>query len=58
MLTRNLNESIIVGDNIEVKIVEVRGDRVKLGITANRDIPVHRSEVYEAIQRMTGESPE
>jgi len=51
VLSRKPNESIIIGDNIEVKIVEVRGEQVKLGITAPRDIPVHRKEVYESIHK-------
>ncbi|MBU4304419.1 MAG: carbon storage regulator CsrA [Candidatus Omnitrophica bacterium] len=50
VLSRKPNESIIIGDNIEIKIVDVRGEQVKLGITAPRDIPVHRKEVYESIQ--------
>jgi len=51
VLSRKPNESIIIGDNIEIKIVEVKGDYVKLGITAPKSIPVHRKEIYEAIQR-------
>ena len=51
VLTRRKNESIIIGDNITVTICDVRGDRVRLGIAAPKDIPVHRMEVYEAIQR-------
>ncbi len=51
VLTRKVNESIVIGDNIEVKIVDIKGDHVKLGITAPRDISVHRKEVYLAIQR-------
>jgi len=51
VLSRKPNESIIIGDGIEVKIVEVKGDYVKLGITAPKSIPVHRKEIYEAIQR-------
>jgi len=51
VLSRKTNESIIIGDDVEVKIVEVKGDYVKLGITAPRCIPVHRKEIYEAIQR-------
>ena len=51
VLSRQKDESIIIGDNIEVTIVDVRGDKVRLGITAPKEIPVHRREVYEAIQR-------
>lgn len=51
VLSRKPNESIVIGDDIEVKIVEVKGDYVKLGITAPKQIPVHRKEIYEAIQR-------
>jgi carbon storage regulator len=41
----------MIGDDVEVTIVDVRGDKVRLGITAPKEIPVHRKEVYEAIQR-------
>ena len=51
VLSRKPNESIMIGNDIEVKIVEVKGDYVKLGITAPKCIPVHRKEIYEAIQR-------
>lgn len=51
VLTRKENESIIIGDNITITICEVKGYRVRLGITAPKDIPVHRLEVYEAIQK-------
>jgi len=51
VLSRQKDESIIIGDNVEITIVDVRGDKVRLGITAPRDIPVHRREVYEAIKR-------
>ncbi|MEK6935902.1 MAG: carbon storage regulator CsrA [Nanoarchaeota archaeon] len=50
VLSRQKNESIIIGDNIEIIIVDVRGGKVKLGITAPKNISVHRKEVYEAIQ--------
>lgn len=50
VLTRKKNESIMIGDNIEIIIVEAHGDQVKLGINAPRAIPVHRKEVYDAIQ--------
>ncbi len=51
VLSRQKDESIIIGDDVEITIVDVRGDKVRLGITAPRNIPVHRREVYEAIQR-------
>ena len=51
VLSRQKDESIIIGDDIEITIVDVRGDKVRLGITAPREISVHRREVYEAIQR-------
>ncbi len=51
VLSRQKDESIMVGDNVEITIVDVRGDKVRLGITAPKEIPVHRKEVYEAIQR-------
>ena len=51
VLSRQRDESIIIGDNIIVTIVDVRGDKVRLGIEAPTEIPVHRQEVYEAIQR-------
>ncbi len=51
VLSRQKDESIIIGDNVEVTIVDVRGDKVRLGISAPREIPVHRKEIYEAIQR-------
>ena len=51
VLSRQKDESIMIGDNVEIVIVDVRGDKVRLGITAPKEIPVHRREVYEAIQR-------
>ena len=51
VLSRQRDESIVIGDNIVVTIVDIRGDKVRLGIDAPTEIPVHRREVYEAIQR-------
>jgi carbon storage regulator len=55
VLSRQKDESIMIGDNVEITIVDVRGDKVRLGIAAPKDIPVHRKEVYEAIQREKNE---
>jgi len=51
VLSRKRDEKIVIGNGIVVTIVEVRGDKVRLGIEAPQDVPVHRMEVYEAIQR-------
>jgi len=51
VLSRQRDESIMIGDSIVVTIVDIRGDKVRLGINAPTEIPVHRQEVYEAIQR-------
>jgi carbon storage regulator len=51
VLSRQRDESIIIGDNIVITIVDIRGDKVRLGINAPTEIPVHRQEVYEAIRR-------
>jgi carbon storage regulator len=51
VLSRHRDESIMIGDEIVVTIVDIRGDKVRLGINAPQDVPVHRQEVYEAIQR-------
>jgi len=51
VLSRHRDESIMIGDDVVVTIVDIRGDKVRLGIAAPQHIPVHRQEVYEAIQR-------
>ncbi|MHC4561304.1 MAG: carbon storage regulator CsrA [Planctomycetota bacterium] len=53
VLSRQRDESIIIGDDIVITIVDVRGDKVRLGISAPPHISVHRKEIYEAIQRET-----
>ena len=50
VLSRKLNESIVINDNVVVTVLGVQGDRVRLGIEAPGDIPVHRQEVYEKMQ--------
>jgi carbon storage regulator len=56
ILSRKVNESIIIGDKIEVSIVDLKGDQVKLGIRAPRDVKVYRQEVYDEIQRENREA--
>jgi carbon storage regulator len=51
VLSRTLEEAIMIGDNIEITILEVKGDKVKLGISAPLDVPVHRKEIYLAIKQ-------
>jgi carbon storage regulator len=50
VLSRHRDQSIMIGDDVVVTIVDIRGDKVRLGINAPQDIPVHRREVYEAIK--------
>jgi carbon storage regulator len=56
VLSRHRDESIMIGDDVVVTIVDIRGDKVRLGIDAPSDIPVHRQEVYDAIQRENREA--
>ena len=51
VLSRQRDESIMIGDKVVITIVDIRGDKVRLGIEAPEEIPVHRQEVYEAIKR-------
>jgi len=51
VLSRQRDQSIMIGDDVEITIVDVRGDKVRIGINAPREISVHRKEVYEAIRR-------
>lgn len=51
VLSRQRDETIMIGDQIEITIVDIRGDKVRLGIAAPRDVQVHRKEVHEAIRQ-------
>lgn len=51
VLSRKNNESIVINDDLIVTVVEIRGDKVRLGIEAPKNVPVHRKEVYEAIKK-------
>jgi carbon storage regulator len=51
VLTRKKNESIVIRDDIVIMVIEIRGDKVRLGFDAPKDVPIHRQEVYEAIKR-------
>ena len=54
VLTRKTNQSIMIGDDVEVTVLGVYGDRVRLGIQAPSDVPVHRTEIYLEIQQQDG----
>lgn len=56
VLSRKVHEVIRISDDIELMVVEIRGDKVRLGISAPRDVPVHRGEIYEAIHAAELES--
>ena len=55
-LTRKKGESLVINNNIEITVMEVKGDQVKLGITAPKEIPIYRKEVYLKIQKENEES--
>ncbi len=56
VLSRQRDETIMIGDQIEITVVDIRGDKVRLGITAPKEIQVHRKEVYDAIKRENAEA--
>lgn len=58
VLSRKKNEGIVINNDIKIVIVEIRGDKVRLGVEAPREVPVHRQEVYDAIQRHNAEVAE
>ena len=51
VLTRKAGESIVIGDNIEITVIETKGDQIKLGIKAPKEVDIHRKELFEAIQQ-------
>ena len=57
VLSRKKNESIVINNDITIVVVEIRGDKVRLGVEAPKEVPVHRREVYDAIHR-SGEAGE
>jgi len=58
ILSRKKNESIVINDSVTITIVEIRGDKVRLGIEAPREMPIHRKEVFDAIQSSIEKSRE
>ena len=50
ILTRRINEALRIGDNVSVTVLEIKGNQVRLGVNAPKDIPVHREEIYQRIQ--------
>jgi len=57
VLSRKKNESIVINNDITIVVVEIRGDKVRLGVEAPKEVPVHRREVYDAIKRNEAEQP-
>jgi carbon storage regulator len=51
VLSRKKNESIVINDDITIVVVEIRGDKVRLGVEAPKEVPIHRREVFDAIHR-------
>ena len=56
VLTRKTNESIMIGDEIEVTVIDIKGDQIKLGVNAPRSLSVHRTEVYHDIKNQNEEA--
>jgi carbon storage regulator len=57
VLSRKKNESIVINNDVTVTVVEIRGDKVRLGIVAPKDVPVHRQEVFDAIHGHEAKTP-
>ncbi len=58
VMGRQRDESIMIGDDVEITIIDVRGDKVRLGIISPKNIPVHRREIYDAIKREQAKNSE
>lgn len=58
VLTRKLNEAIMIGDDIEITILAVEGEQIKLGINAPKNVDIHRKEIYQSIQQENSEASE
>lgn len=58
VLTRKVHQSIMIGDDVEIVVTAIKGEQVRLGITAPREIPVHRKEIYELIHGQRIELPQ
>lgn len=58
VLSRKKDERIVINDNVFITVVEIRGDKVRLGIEAPKEVPVHRQEVYDAIKRQQALPPD
>ncbi len=56
ILTRRAGETLIIGDDVRVKVLEVKGQQVRIGVTAPREVSVHREEIYERIRQAEGEA--
>ncbi len=57
ILTRKIGESLIIGDDVEVTVLGTKGNQVRIGIDAPKDVSVHRKEIYEKIQEERGQEP-
>ena len=57
ILTRRVGETVMIGDDIAVTVLGVKGNQVRIGVTAPRTVSVHREEIYERIQKERGETP-
>ena len=55
-LTRKKGESLVINNNIEITVLEIRGDQIKIGIQAPKDVPIYRKEVYMQIQKENAEA--